>query len=70
MKPVQIRRPQPNDVLELKAFFSLVLIDTFEKNGIGHLTADRDEELESKYHALHSDFESNGKERFFLIATN
>ncbi|MEH7387775.1 GNAT family N-acetyltransferase [Bacillus sp. JJ1521] len=66
---VDIRRPKIEDKDELHLFFSTVIVDTFEKEGIGHLTKDIDEEIETKKIYLESDYDSGGQSRYFLIAT-
>lgn len=68
MLDVKIRRPVPEDIEQLNEFFKTVIIDTFNKEGIGDLLDDIHEEIESKKKYLISDFESNGLKRYFLIA--
>ncbi|WP_433744429.1 GNAT family N-acetyltransferase [Falsibacillus pallidus] len=65
---VNIRRPAKEDERELHEFFQLVIMDTFLKEGIAHLTEDIDEEIHSKKQYLKMDIESNGENRYFLIA--
>ena len=67
MLNIDIRRPGFEDLIELNQFFRTVITDTFLKNGIGDLVEDI-EEIETKRKYLESDIESNGKNRFFLIA--
>ncbi|MEH7237464.1 GNAT family N-acetyltransferase [Bacillus sp. JJ1562] len=69
MTNIEIRRPKVEDLEELHLFFRDVIMDTFEKEGIGHLTKDIDEEIETKKSYLQSDYESDGQNRYFLIAT-
>jgi len=65
---VNIGRPTTADLEQLNDFFRTVIIDTFIKEGIGDQLNDINEEIEVKKRYLTSDFESNGKERYFLIA--
>lgn len=67
---IDIRRPKIEDKDELHRFFRDVIIDTFAKEGIAHLTKDIDEEIEIKKSYLHSDYESGGKNRYFLLASH
>ncbi|MFT4413796.1 N-acetyltransferase family protein [Fredinandcohnia humi] len=68
MSNVEVRRPSPDDVKELHAFFRTVITDTFQKEGIGELVEDIEEEVETKVKYLASDLESGGEKRYFLIA--
>ena len=68
MLHVNIGRPTTADLEQLNDFFRTVIIDTFIKEGIGDQLNDINEEIEVKKRYLTSDFESNGKERYFLIA--
>lgn len=68
MDNVEIRRPKIKDIELIKEFFSIVIIDTFNKEGIGEKVADIKDEIRTKENYLDSDFESNGEKRFFLIA--
>lgn len=45
---VDIRRPKIEDKDELHRFFKDVIMDTFSKEGIAHLTKDIVEEIETK----------------------
>ncbi|MDX5475067.1 MAG: GNAT family N-acetyltransferase [Bacillaceae bacterium] len=65
---VEIRRPRVEDIKQLKKFFSIVIKDTFYKEGIGEKLNDLKDEIIGKENYLESDFESNGEKRFFLIA--
>jgi GNAT superfamily N-acetyltransferase len=65
---VNIKRPKIEDREKLNAFFKTVIIDTFIKEDIGDQLNDINEEIEVKKRYLTSDFESNGVERYFLIA--
>ena len=63
-----IKRPKYKDVDELKKFFELIIVDTFIKEGVGHLKDDIRDEINSKIKYLNEDLESNGKKRYFLVA--
>lgn len=65
---VEIRRPRVEDIKQFKKFFSIVIKDTFYKEGIGEKLNDMKDEIIGKENYLESDFESNGEKRFFLIA--
>jgi GNAT superfamily N-acetyltransferase len=64
---VEIRRPRMEDMDELNQFFSKVIRDTFDKEGISELLDDMKEEIESKKQYLNNDLDSNGAKRYFLI---
>ncbi|MBT2663244.1 GNAT family N-acetyltransferase [Bacillus sp. ISL-45] len=68
MLTVEVRRPKPEDKELLNEFFRTVITDTFIKEGIGDQLDDIKEEIEAKRRYLESDFDSNGKSRYFLIA--
>lgn len=68
MLTVEVRRPKPEDREQLIEFFITVITDTFIKEGIGDRLDDINEEIDVKRRYLASDFESNGKSRYFLIA--
>ncbi|KAB2334543.1 GNAT family N-acetyltransferase [Cytobacillus depressus] len=70
MLNIEIRRPTLDDTTELNHFFRIVITDTFLKEGIGHMLEDIENEITSKEKYLHTDFESNGEKRYFLIASN
>lgn len=65
---VEIRRPSIKDIKQLNEFFRIVIIDTFNKEGIGEKSEDINDEIKVKEKYLESDFESNGEKRYFLIA--
>ena len=65
---IEIRRLRANDMEELMSFFRTVSIDTFEKNGISHLTDDLEDELHTKERYLQEDLYTNGQQRYFLLA--
>lgn len=64
---IEIRRPRMEDMDELNLFFSKVIRDTFEKEGISELVGDMKDEIECKKQYLKTDLESNGENRYFLI---
>ncbi|WP_404447641.1 GNAT family N-acetyltransferase [Sutcliffiella horikoshii] len=68
MLNVEIRRPRTEDINELHKFFKTVIIDTFNKEGIGDQLDDLQAEIESKRAYLTEDLASDGKNRFFLLA--
>ncbi|MGE8206991.1 GNAT family N-acetyltransferase [Heyndrickxia sp. NPDC080065] len=65
---VEIRRPRVEDIEELHQFFDIVIKDTFANERLSELADDIENEIESKKKYLKYDFESYGKERYFLIA--
>jgi GNAT superfamily N-acetyltransferase len=65
---VDIRRPRTQDIKELNQFFRTVITDTFIKEGIGDKLKDIEDEIVAKKTYLESDFVSDGKKRYFLIA--
>lgn len=68
MKSVVIRRPKVEDSIELCAFFKTVITDTYRNEGIEDMVNDRNAEIQSKITYLNQDFESDGQERYFLLA--
>ena len=68
MPELEIRRPKINDIKQLNQFFSIVITDTFEKDGIGDKLADLKAEIEVKETYIETDLDSNGDLRYFLIA--
>lgn len=68
MYDVEIRRPRIEDNEELNQFFSIVIKDTFAKEDLSELLDDIENEIENKKQYLKCDFDSNGKNRYFLIA--
>lgn len=68
MKYIEIIRPSKTDWDRLVDFFRLVIIDTFTKEGITHLKDDIEKEISDKIHHLQMDLDSNGRDRYFLIA--
>lgn len=68
MNKVEIIRPRERDINELNKFFYNVIKDTYDKEGVGHLVEDINDEINSKNEYIKMDLESCGKERFFLLA--
>ncbi|TDL80444.1 N-acetyltransferase [Peribacillus frigoritolerans] len=64
---IEIRRPKMEDMDELNRFFSKVIRDTFEKEGISEMVGDMKDEMACKIQYLKTDLESNGENRYFLI---
>jgi GNAT superfamily N-acetyltransferase len=65
---IEIRRPRKRDIEELNQFFSKVIRDTFDKEGLSELLDDMKAEINSKIHYLKTDLKSNGENRYFFIA--
>ncbi|MFD1739600.1 GNAT family N-acetyltransferase [Bacillus salitolerans] len=70
MKTMLIRRPTVEDVIELETFFRTVITDTFQREGIGDLVEDMEDEMKAKINYLNRDIRSHGKDRYFLLAMN
>lgn len=68
MRNIEISRPKFEDIELINEFFELVIRDTFERNDIADLTDLIVEEIEDKRKCLNQDIESDGKNRYFLIA--
>jgi GNAT superfamily N-acetyltransferase len=68
MNSIEIGRPRTDDYKELTEFFSTVIKDTFAKEGLASLHDDLKNEIVTKSTYLHSDYDSNGADRYFLIA--
>lgn len=68
VRKVEIRRPRTEDMAELYQFFRTVITDTFAREGLAGLIDDIEAEIDSKKNYLHSDFDSQGEKRYFLIA--
>ena len=68
MYKVEIRRPGIEGNEEINQFFSTVIKDTFAREGLSELLNDIENEIENKKKYLKCDFDSNGKNRYFLIA--
>ena len=65
---IEIDRPIFEDIELINDFFETVIRDTFERNEMSHLVDLIADEMEDKRRFLHQDIESNGKNRYFLIA--
>lgn len=63
-----IRRIKREDRVQLKRLFEIVVSDTYEKEGIGHLTEDINNEVEAKIEYIEKDFDTQGKAQYFLVA--
>lgn len=68
MLNVDIRRPGTEDIEELHQFFRTVICDTFSKEGIGDKLKDIEQEIVTKKAYLENDLESDGENRYFLMA--
>ncbi len=55
MSNIEIRRPVSDDVEELKQFFSLVLIDTYAKEGLVDRIQEMKKEIRDKENLLQED---------------
>lgn len=67
MKALTIRRPVLEDQDALYELFYQVMSHTFIKNDLFHLKALFDSEIVGKKNYLQMDFDSKGKQRYFLI---
>lgn len=65
-----IRRLQKEDFEEVAELCQLVLEDTFRKEGIEEAVYDLMEELNTKKKYLAMDIDTEGKDRYFLLALN
>lgn len=65
---ITIERPDRLDVTSIEALFERVLKDNWLKNGLWDLQAELHEEIEVKKTFLALDFDTQGKEKYFLIA--
>lgn len=68
MSDIEIQRPKMEEFEFINDFFKIVLVDTFERNGISDLVDTFNQEIATKRHFLEQDLESGGKDRYFLIA--
>lgn len=68
MDNIAISRPNTEEAELINEFFKIVLIDTFKRNDIENLVDTLAEEIEDKRKCLNQDIESNGVNRYFLIA--
>lgn len=62
-----IRRPCSDDRKDLLDFFTLMIRDTYTKEGVGHLEEDIENEIHSKMLYLKQDFDTEGRDHYFLI---
>lgn len=69
MEPLTIRRPEAADTEALSRFFVWVLQDTYEKEGLGQETEAIEAEVRVKEAYLQTDLATEGRERYFLLAT-
>ena len=65
---IEISRPKYENIQLINEFFELVIRDTFERNGITNLVDTIVEEIEDKRRCLNQDIESDGINRYFIIA--
>ncbi|HEK9098840.1 GNAT family N-acetyltransferase [Bacillus pfraonensis] len=70
MDNIEIRRPILSDYEELKQLFHTVIIDTFAREGLSDWADDIENEIEAKKQYLKCDFDSDGENRYFLIAVD
>jgi len=68
LQTIEFRRPRIEDYENLSQFFKTVIIDTYAKEGIGHLLDDIEKEIDIKQKHFNLDIESNGENRYFLLA--
>ncbi|ABR47651.1 GCN5-related N-acetyltransferase [Alkaliphilus metalliredigens QYMF] len=68
MMNISIHRPTAIDYEELTELFRVVITDTMEKEGLGGYDEQINSEVKEKKKFLEEDVESNGEERFFLVA--
>lgn len=64
-----IRRPTIEDQKSVYELFKVVIKDTFKRNGIDDLVDMIDEEIKEKKKYFMTDINTNGNDRYFLIAT-
>ncbi|MBE5106675.1 GNAT family N-acetyltransferase [Bacillus thuringiensis] len=70
MSNVEIRRPNSDDIDELYLFFRIVITNTYKDEGLSQLLDDIENEINTKKQYLKNDFDSNGENRYFLLAIN
>lgn len=68
MKNIEIRQPLPEDKNELHLLFETVIRHTFKINSLTRLEKMLDLEIKDKKNCLNQYYETEGRERFFLIA--
>lgn len=67
--PLQIVRPSRDDYKELHQLFSVTIRDAFAREGVDTTFADEiPEEIQFQLDALNRDFDSGGRDEYFLIA--
>ncbi|WP_230501473.1 GNAT family N-acetyltransferase [Sutcliffiella rhizosphaerae] len=67
---VEIRKPSNLDIKELHQLFQTIVTDTFQKEGISEMQGSLNEEIATKKVYLQQDLNSNGMERYFLVASH
>lgn len=67
---VTVRRPKKEEIFQIEEFMRGVLVDTYIKEQIDETMYDLQEELATKKAYLASYFESDGKDRYFLVAVS
>lgn len=70
MCTVEIRRPRNEDIEEINQFFVTTIKDTFAREGLSELLNSIENEIEIKKEYLKCDINTNGKNRYFLIAVD
>ncbi len=65
---IEIRRPKIEDIEELNCFFKMLVANTFAREGLAYMLDEIEDEIKSKKRYLKSDLDSNGEDRYFLIA--
>lgn len=70
MDNIEIKRPSIDDYEELHQLFHTVIVDTFAREGLSDLADDIENEIEAKKQYLKCDFDSDGENRYFLIAVD
>lgn len=68
MNDIKLRRPHIDDLDLLESFFTMMVNDTYQKEGIGHLTDFISHEIKCKILYVEEDIKTAGEDRFFLIA--
>lgn len=70
MHNVLIRRPRLEDCEKLHQFFRTVIADTFAQEDLADLLDDIEQEIAGKIKYLQADLDSNGTDRFFVLAVS
>lgn len=68
MRDISIRRPCWTDIGELDRLCTVTIADAFAKEGVGDDLEGINSQIAEKRQLLREDLETNGVERFFLIA--